>query len=247
MGTPVVTCDCSVCHSTDSRDHRLRPSGLLRLGEQSFLLDAGPDFRAQALKYNIRELSGVILTHMHYDHIGGMDDLRVFYFFQKQTLPCLLSNASYEEMQKIFPYFFDQKKDDVMGGPRFRFHVFDKKDETVNFCNLTWRTVCYQQYDMQVSGYRIGYFAYVMDLKSYDNSIFKHLQGIETLVISGLRYRASPAHLTLEEAMAFARKVGAKKTWFSHISHELPHEKTNQELPPDMQLAYDGLQIELSY
>lgn len=245
MGTPVVTCKCKVCLSKDPHNKRLRPSGLLKIQGKRFLLDAGPDFREQALKYGIDSLDGVLLTHGHYDHIAGLDDLRVFYFLKHQTLPCLLSRATYHDLKMRYPYFFEGKPDEVLGGARFQFKVIDEEKGDILFCNFPWTIVSYIQNQMQVTGFRIGNFAYVMDLKEYNSTIFESLKGVEVLVMSGLRDRPSPAHLTLDEALNFSKKVGAKQTWFSHVSHELDHAETNQRLPEEAQLAYDGLEVSI--
>ena len=245
MGTPVVTCTCAVCQSDNPLNHRLRPSGLLKIEGKQILFDAGPDFRFQALKYGINQLDGVVLTHGHYDHIAGLDDLRVYYFLQHQTLPCLLSRATYDDLKRQSPYFFEGSGDDVMGGSRFQFKVVDEENCQTHFINMPWTIVSYIQNRMQVTGYRIGSFAYIMDLKEFSPSIFQALQGVEVLVLSGLRNRPSPAHLMLDEALAFSKKVGAKKTWFSHVSHELDHEETNRRLPDGAQLAYDGLEVSI--
>src|SRR3569832_255159 len=145
MGTPVVTCRCGVCLSQDRKNHRLRPSGLLKFEGSQILLDGGPDFREQALRYGIDHLDGVVLTHGHYDHIGGMDDLRVFYFLKNQTVPCLLSRPTYEELKTRSPYFFEGSGDDVMGGARFQFKVIDEKEGDLIFSNLPWTFVSYTQ------------------------------------------------------------------------------------------------------
>ncbi len=247
MGTPVVTCQCKVCKSQDRRNHRLRPAGLLKIGGKQILFDAGPDFREQALTYGIERLDAVVLTHGHYDHIGGLDDLRVFFYLKHQMLPCLLSSSTLKEIQLRTPYFFKKSSDDVMGGPRFEFQCIENDLGQVDFCSLRWQIVSYEQNQMQVTGYRVGNFAYVMDLKNYSSNLFKELKGVEVLVLSGLRYRSSPAHLTIEEALDFANKVGAKKTWFSHVSHEIDHEETNHKLASfGAALAYDGLEIGVS-
>jgi phosphoribosyl 1,2-cyclic phosphate phosphodiesterase len=245
MGTPVVTCKCEVCTSKSSFNHRLRPSGLLKLGEERFLIDAGPDFRQQGLKYGIDRLDGVLITHTHFDHVAGLDDLRVFYFLQKKTLPCLLSQDSYDEIKRTHGYFFNKSNDDVMGGSRFEFHIIKKDFGTEKFGGHAWQVMTFEQGGMKVTGYRLGSFAYVMDLKNFSAEIYQALKGVEVLVISALRYRPSPAHLSMEEAVAFATRVGAKQTWFSHIAHDLDHTATNQQLPPGVKLAYDGLEIPL--
>ncbi len=245
MGTPVVTCKCPVCLSQDRCNQRLRPSGLLKIDGKQFLFDAGPDFREQALRFGVDQLDGVVLTHGHYDHIAGLDDLRVFYFLKNQTLPCLLSRHTYEEIKMKSSYFFEGSGDDIVGAPRFQFKVIDIEEGDLIFNNLPWTIVSYVQNRMPVTGYRIGKFAYIMDLKEYHPSIFEKLKGVEVLVLSGLRHRPSPSHLTLDEAVEFSRKVGAKKTWFSHVSHEIDHEETNRQLPQEAQLAYDGLEVSI--
>jgi phosphoribosyl 1,2-cyclic phosphate phosphodiesterase len=242
MGTPVLTCKCEVCTSKSAFNHRLRPSGLLKLGQERFLIDPGPDFRQQGLKYGIDRLDGVLITHTHFDHVAGLDDLRVFYFLHKKTLPCLLSQESYDEIKRTHGYFFTKATDK---GSRFEFHIIKKDFGTENFGGHRWQIMTFEQGGMKVTGYRLGTFAYVMDLKNFSPEIYQALKGVEVLVMSALRYSASPAHLSMEEAIAFATRVGAKQTWFSHIAHDLDHTTTNQQLPPGVKLAYDGLEIPL--
>lgn len=241
MGIPVPTCHCTVCRSSYPYNQRLRPSGLLKLGKKRFLMDAGPDFRQQALKFGIERLDGLFLTHTHFDHVAGLDDLRAYYFLHEQRLPCLLSKSSYEDLQRRFPYFFQISDDDVMGGSRFQFQLIGSDVEM--FEGEKVQIMTYEQGNMQINGYRLGSFAYIMDLKVFSEAIYEALKGVEVLVMSALRYRPSPAHLTIDEAALFARKVGAQKTWFSHISHETDHEEINRKLPTGVQLAYDGLEI----
>ncbi len=243
MGTPVVTCKCAICTSNDPLNHRLRPAGLLKLGEQRFLIDTGPDFRQQALRCGLDRLDGVLITHTHFDHIAGIDDLRVYYFLLHQTLPCLLSQDSYEDIKKTHGYFFKKSTDDVMGGTRFQFQIIQNDFGTENFCGHNWQILTFEQGGMKVTGFRLGSFAYVMDLKNFSSEIYEALKGVEVLVMSALRYKPSPAHLSMDEALVFAARVGAKQTWFSHIAHDLDHETTNQQLPAGVKLAYDGLEI----
>lgn len=243
MGTPVVTCKCDVCVSTDPLNHRLRPAGLFKLGEERFLVDAGPDFRTQALKYGIDRLDGVLITHTHFDHVAGLDDLRVYYFLHKKTLPCLLSQESLDEIKRTRGYFFEKSNDDIMGGSRFNFHVIKHDFGSEKFGGHSWKIMSFQQGGMKVTGFRLGTFAYVMDLKQFTPEVYEALKGVEILVMSALRYRPSPAHLSMDEAVAFAAKIGARQTWFSHIAHELDHKATNQQLPVGIKLAYDGLEI----
>ncbi len=210
----------------------MRPSGVLKWGRKWFLFDVGPDFRTQALRFGIDHLAGLVVTHTHYDHIAGIDDLRVF--CQKKRLPCLLSQQSYEDLKKRSEY--------LLG--KFDFQILEKDFGEVVFEGQRWRVMSYEQNGMKITGFRIGNFAYVVDLKNYSKWVFEELKGVEVLVLSGLRYTPSPAHLGLEEVAEFAGKVGAKKTWLTHISHELDHSKA--KLPPRIRLAYDGLEISIN-
>jgi len=243
MGTPVVTCKCSVCSSKNPKDHRLRPSAWIRAQGKNILIDAGPDFRHQALKFGIEALDGLILTHTHYDHIAGLDDLRVFYFLHHKVLPCLASQATFDQIKMHYPYFFQQSRDDVMGGSRFDFQILKDDRGEMAFLGLPWRYCSFIQSRMKVTGYRLGNMAYMLDLKEFSDDVFEMLKGVETLVMSALRSRPSPAHLTIDEAVQFAKKVGAKRTYFSHIAHEVGHDEVSQKLPPGIELAYDGLEI----
>ncbi len=237
MGTPVIACSCDVCKSTDPKNHRLRPSALLTVGGKRFLIDAGPDFRTQALRAHMMDLDGVILTHTHHDHTAGLDDLRVFDFYHQKKLPCLLSKDSLEEIRQSYPFFFKPGKN------RFEFEVFENDFGEVSFGGFVWKYGSYTQNGMKVTGYRLGSLAYVLDIKEYSDEIFTFLKGVKTLVLSALRERPSPAHLTIEDAIIFAHKVGAEKTYFSHVSHEVDHATVSKKLPPDIELAYDGLEV----
>lgn len=237
-GTPVITCSCAVCVSSDPHDKRLRPAGLLTIKGKRFLLDVGPDFRTQALTYEVKNLDALVLTHTHFDHIAGIDDLRVYNFLDKKPLPCLLSQSAYKDVVARYPYFFKENS-----ASRFQFQILKEAEGEDIFEGVEWKFFSYFQNGMQVLGYRLGSFAYVLDIREYNKAIIEALSGVETLVLSALRPTTSPAHLSLNQAIEFAHKVGAKQTWFSHISHELPHEETNLKLPSSMCLAYDGLEI----
>jgi len=243
MGTPVVTCRCAVCCSHDLRNHRMRPSGLMTVGRKRILFDAGPDFRTQALKHNLIDLDAVILTHTHFDHIAGIDDLRVFYFIHHQTLSCLLSEESYEDLKLRYNYFFPKSHSPLTQPSRFNFHILKDDFGHVEFQDLQWDYLSYLQNNMKVTGYRLDTFAYVLDIREYSEKIVDALKGVEVLILSALREPSSPAHLSLNEAVDLSRKVGAKMTWLSHIAHDLEHKEVNQKLPSNIQLAYDGLEI----
>ncbi len=247
VGIPVIGCKCPVCFSGVTHNKRLRPSGLLKVGDRSLLIDVGPDFREQALRYKIDHLDGLLLTHTHYDHIAGIDELRVYYFLSKKRLPCLLSAESLEDLQKRYDYLFRPIGKGPTLSAQIDTHVLEGDEGELDFLGVRIRYMSYFQGGTKVNGFRIGDFAYISDIREYDASIFECLQGVQTLVVSALREEPSPLHLSLDEAVAFAEKVGAKQTWITHISHAMDHEKINQKLPSSIQLGYDGLEMEFEF
>lgn len=244
-GIPMIGCKCSVCRSPSPYNRRLRPSGLLRIRERSFLIDVGPDFREQALKYKIDTLDALILTHTHYDHVAGIDELRVYYLQSQKKLPCLLSQESLRDLKKRYDYLFEP----IGAGPtlsaQIAYTTLEGDMGEVEFLGVKFGYVSYFQGGAKVNGFRVGDFAYISDIRDYDPSIFAGLKGVKTLVLSALREEASPLHLSLDEAVAFARTVGAQKTVLTHISHALDHSLINQKLPPAIQLGYDGLELDV--
>ena len=238
MGVPVVSCKCKVCKSDSLFNKRLRPSALLKIGKKQFLIDAGPDFRIQALRYGIDHLDGVLLTHTHFDHVGGLDDLRVFYFLQDKQLHCLLSRETYEEIRLRVHYLFHEDK-----CPWLKFQILKKDFGPVEFEGVHFECVTYFQAGMKVTGYRAGSFAYISDIRVYDQAVIDHLKGVDILILSALRYTPTTVHFSIDEAIDFSHKVGAKKTFITHIAHDLEHDETNARLPENVRLAYDGLEI----
>lgn len=246
MGVPVVSCSCAVCSSADSRNKRLRPSALLTIGHKRLLIDCGPDFRMQALSVPVEELDGVILTHAHHDHTAGVDDLRIFSLRTDRAMPVLLSPETAKDITRRFYYLFDENNPFKPYMTRLNFQYFDRDRGNVVFQDVPIRYFSYQQGGMRVNGLRIGSLGFVSDIRDYPETIFEDLAGVETLVISALRFSSSPLHFSVDEAIAFATRVGADKTWFTHIAHELDHEATNAYLPKNIRLAYDGLKLEFN-
>ncbi len=244
MGVPVIGCECPVCTSSVPQDKRLRTSALLTVNNRRILIDCGPDFRTQALRYKIDTLDGLILTHSHNDHVGGVDDLKVYCVRTKKAMPCLVSVETECELERRYHYLF--RPNDVYQGMTTQFALTTLEDArgTVEFLGLKVRYFSYLQLGMMVNGLRFGKLAYVTDIKDYDESIFEDLKGVDTLVLSALRFSTSPMHLTIDEAVDFAKKVNAKHTWFVHCAHELEYNKVNAYLPENMRLAYDGLTIQ---
>lgn len=245
-GIPLIGCTCAVCTSTNPYNQRLRPSVLITVEEKTFLIDTGPDLRAQALTHHITKLDGVLFTHTHYDHIAGIDELRSFYLLNKEPLPVLLSKPTYDELRVRYAYLFTEKSRDKSLTAQLNFSVLPSERGTISFQGVNIQYLTYEQGGMKVSGFRLGNMAYLSDLNKYDETIFEDLEGVEVLVVSALRYAPSYMHLTVEEASAFAKKVGAKKTYLTHLSHEIEHEEANKMLPEGICLSYDGLTIDFT-
>ena len=243
FGTPVVGCDCAVCLSKEPLNSRLRQSVLITVENKKYLIDSGPDFRQQALKYSIKDLDGMLLTHTHYDHIAGIDELRIFFFKMKQYFPCLLSKSSYNELKKRYGYLFEKPDALKSSTAKFDFKVLEKDRGVVEFKGLKVKYLSYYQGGMEVSGYRFGNLAYISDVVEYPETIYEDLKGVKILIVGALRYEASRSHFSIEQAIEFSKKIGAKSTWLVHMGHELDHKKTCAKLPENIQLAYDGLEI----
>ncbi len=244
MGIPVIACTCGVCQSDSSYNKRLRPSALVTVGGKSILIDPGPDLRQQALTHNIKHLDGIIITHAHYDHTSGIDELRAFRQAGVPPIEIAMSNDTLIEVSSRFYYIFDNEKLSKSLTPQFILTLFPENQGEITFQGTQWKYFTFFQAGMPVNGLRIGNLAYVSDIYNYDDSIFTHLQGIETLIISALRFTPSAMHFSVDQAVDFAKKTGAKQTWLTHISHDLEHQKTNAYLPEAIQLAYDGLIID---
>ncbi len=238
MGVPVIGCQCAVCKSDSPFNKRLRPSVLIRFQNRVFLIDSGPDFRQQALRYGITSLDGVIYTHAHHDHTSGIDDLRPIYYRRETPLPVLLSHVTAQDLQKRFYYLFQSSN------PRLHVQILPEQEGVTEFQGVEIHYVTYTQGGMAVNGFRFGDLAYLSDIRHFSPIIFEHLKGVRYLIISALRYTPSPLHLSVDEAVDFAKQLGVEQTWLTHISHELDHFQTNAYLPSNIRLAYDGLAIE---
>ena len=244
-GIPVIGCECKVCRSFSSYNKRSRSAALIETATGKYLIDAGPDFRTQALAHDLKSLKGLIITHAHFDHIAGFDDLKALCFRSFDPLPILLSKETSAHVNRMFSYLFTDLSTGLSSG-RFYEYILPELHGKLEFEGLELSYVTYYQAGMSVNGFRIGNLAYLSDIKEFDSAIFNYLQGVETLIISALRHGPSNQHLSINEAILFAKNIAAKKVYMTHISHDLDHDETNDYLPPHVELAYDGLVIEVN-
>lgn len=243
VGVPVIGCSCAVCCSKEVVNQRSRPSILIQCAHRQFLVDAGPDFRQQALRQGLTHLDGLLLTHAHHDHTAGLDDLRPIYYRRETPLPILLSADTARDIQQRYYYLFQAE-----GNPyfiaRLNLQILPAQEGEVIFEGLSIQYVTYVQGGMAVNGFRLGNVAYLSDIRDFSPSIYSHLENLDVLIVSALKYTVSPMHFSVDEAIDFAKRVQAKHVYFTHLSHELDYEQTNAYLPANMRLAYDGLEIE---
>ncbi|MFI3296091.1 MAG: MBL fold metallo-hydrolase [bacterium] len=239
-GVPEVGCKCAVCTSTDKRDNRLRTSLLVEIDDIRILLDCGPDFRQQMMDIDFRKLDGVLLSHEHYDHVGGIDDLRPFTRHGDINIYCepKVANAIHTRM----PYCFGASL--YPGVPKISLNeIKPDEDFYIGITKITPIRVMHGK--LPILGYRIGNMAYLTDASQIPEEEYKKLTGLKMLVISALRYKEHISHQNLEEALAQAERIGADKTYFIHMSHDIGlHDNTNATLPKNITLSYDGLVIE---
>ena len=238
-GVPMIGCNCEVCRSTDARDNRLRSSVCLTIGDKNFLIDCGPDFRQQMLRSGIGHIDAVLLTHEHYDHVGGLDDLRPFCRFG--TINIYGNDVTLKHLHDRIPYCF--KEHLYRGVPHLNLvEVTPHKEFSINGVNVIPLRVMHG--NMEILGYRIGRMAYITDMTSASPDELEYLSGVELLVVNALRHTYHPTHQTVEQALDFAQKVGSQNTYLIHMSHDLGLHATEEALlPENVHFAYDGLEL----
>jgi phosphoribosyl 1,2-cyclic phosphate phosphodiesterase len=242
QGVPVIACDCEVCLSTDRHDKRLRTSVMIENDGKVIVIDSGPDFRYQMLREKVQRLDAIVFTHEHKDHIAGMDDIRAFNYKQKGPIDVYATTRVQEALKREFSYIFAEFQ--YQGIPQLTMHTIDKEPFSIG--NLEFIPIEVLHYKLPVLGFRLKDFTYITDAKTVSEEEIEKIKGTKILVINALQRQEHISHFTFDEAIAFAQSVGAEKTYFTHISHRLgKHADVSKILPAGIELAYDGLKLEI--
>ena len=269
QGVPMIGCSCDVCRSSDPRDKRLRASALVDYCGMRILIDAGPDFRQQMLREGVSHLDAILLTHNHKDHTGGLDDIRAFNYLERRASEIFCEKYVEDSLRMEYGYAFAEQK--YPGAPEWHVHNIDSRPFIIR-CGgpteiLSWEsgkgysysTVTLDEevktaevipirgmhYKLPVLGYRFGNIAYCTDMNHIPKEEFEKLHGLDHFVINCVKHGKHISHYSLEEAVAVAQRVGAKHSWLTHLSHQLPaYEELAAQLPDGILPAYDGLVLE---
>ena len=241
-GVPMIGCHCDVCTSDDERDRRTRPSIYVEYAGKCFLIDTSPELRLQCVARGIDRVDAVLFTHHHADHVTGLDDLRRFNWLMKQSVPLYGSVRTLSRLQRMFAYAFDGKTDTPHSRPHLDLYPIEPVPFSIGDANIT--PIPLMHGPLPVLGFRFGNFAYCTDCNHIPDESWPLLEGLDVLILDALRRTPHPAHFNLEEATEAAGRIGARQTYFTHITHQLGHAATNEELPDGMALAHDGLRFD---
>lgn len=252
-GVPMIGCDCRTCQSTDPRDRRSRPSILIERTDvdgadpehrevRSILVDTSTDLRMQALTHGVRRVDAILFTHSHADHIFGLDEVRRFNAIQHGSIPAYADERTNRDLRKSFAYIFDPHTPQGGSIPQISISTIGGP-----FCLGSLEVIPVPVFHGKrlILGYRVGSFAYLTDCSAIPDTSWPLLEGVQTLVIDALRHRPHPTHFTVAEALDAAARIAAGRTYFTHVCHDLPYVETCASLPAGVELAYDGLVLEV--
>lgn len=240
QGIPVITCRCAICTSKDFKDKRLRTSVLIETDDKTIVIDSGPDFRYQMLRAEATDLDAILFTHEHKDHVAGMDDIRPFNYMLHKNIDVYAAPRVQEALKREFSYIFTNVQ--YLGLPRINLKMITDAPFQIGASTIVPLKVMH--YKLPIHGFRIGDFSYITDAKTIPEETMEQLQGTRILVVNALQHTDHISHFNLQEALEFARMVGAEQTYLTHVSHNLGrHEEVEKDLPAGVSLAYDTLSI----
>lgn len=248
-GIPIIGCRCPACTSIDPKDKRLRVSvfieadTLLNSNPLKILIDTSPDFRQQMLTNGFTDIDAVLYTHYHADHLMGLDDISQINYAQRKRVPLYANHETADKVRQTFNYIFDENTFKGGGLPQVSLNVID-----INPFDIKGEMIIPLEYmhgPTKVYGYRIGNFAYMTDCSFIPESEFPKLTGLKVLIIDALRYTPHETHFSFDEAIAVSRRIGAGKTYFTHMTHDIVHAEASAKLPEGIELSYDGLSFEI--
>jgi phosphoribosyl 1,2-cyclic phosphate phosphodiesterase len=242
LGVPMVGCACATCKSTDVRDQRLRSSVLLSIRGKNIVIDTGPDFRQQMLRSGTQTLDAVVFTHEHKDHLSGLDEVRAFNYFMEKNVPVYAHARVEKAIRREYHYIFETPE--YPGIPKIDLHRIDL--DPFDVAGIKFIPIEVMHYQLPVLGFRVGNFTYITDANYISEVEKEKMCGTEILVLNALRFEKHISHFTIAEAIALAQEIGAKQTYFTHLSHQAgPHAELAAKLPKGIAPAYDGLVVRL--
>lgn len=245
VGVPTIGCQCKVCTSADPRDKRLRPSVFVRHKEYGILIDTSPDFRYQALRAGIERIDAILYTHAHADHILGLDDVRPFNFHQRGSIPIFAADDHLEVIRRCFSYIFDGRQSQS-SKPKIEVHQINGLRFNLFGLEVTPLRLPHGDHGFSY-GFRMGSLAYLTDHSDIPEEVKPHLRGLDVLFLDALRYKPHPTHSTIERSLQHVEELKPKLAVFTHIGHDILHERAESMLPPHVRLAYDGMELNVEW